>query len=62
MAEDSVNEAQVAGEMADGFAAAWNERAPGQVRRTRMTLVIEQRAAQWRIVAAHNTGIVTPAS
>jgi uncharacterized protein (TIGR02246 family) len=38
-----------------------DERAPGQIRLTRMTIVIEQRAAQWRIVAAHNTGIVSPA-
>lgn len=34
-----------------------DERAPGQTRHTLMTLVIEQRAGQWRIVAAHNTGI-----
>jgi uncharacterized protein (TIGR02246 family) len=39
-----------------------DERAPGQIRQTRMTLVIEQRAAQWRIIAGHNTGIVTPAA
>jgi uncharacterized protein (TIGR02246 family) len=39
-----------------------DERAAGQTRHTLMTLVIEQRAAQWRIVAAHNTGIATPAS
>jgi uncharacterized protein (TIGR02246 family) len=39
-----------------------DERAPGQTRHSRMTLVIEQRAAEWRIVAAHNTAITTPVS
>lgn len=38
-----------------------DERAPGQNRHTLMTLVIEQRSAEWRIVAAHNTAIATPA-
>jgi uncharacterized protein (TIGR02246 family) len=37
-----------------------DERAPGQVRRTVMTLVIEQRNGEWKISAAHNTNVVTP--
>lgn len=37
-------------------------RAPGETRRTLMTVVLEQRAAAWKIVAAHNTGIATPAN
>lgn len=36
-------------------------RAPGQTRHTLMTLVIEQRAARWKIVAAHNTNLAEPA-
>jgi uncharacterized protein (TIGR02246 family) len=39
-----------------------DERAPGQTRHTLMTLVIEQRAAQWMIVAAHNTNLAVPAN
>jgi len=37
-----------------------DERAPGQVRRAVMTLVIEQRNGEWKISAAHNTNVVTP--
>ena len=33
-------------------------RAPGQVRSTLMTLVIERRDTQWKIIAAHNTNVV----
>jgi uncharacterized protein (TIGR02246 family) len=33
-------------------------RAPGQVRSTLMTLVIERRDTHWKIIAAHNTNIV----
>jgi uncharacterized protein (TIGR02246 family) len=32
-------------------------RAPGQIRRTLMTVILERRASTWKIVAAHNTGI-----
>lgn len=35
-----------------------DSRAPGQVRSTLMTLVIERRDTQWKIIAAHNTNIV----
>jgi uncharacterized protein (TIGR02246 family) len=37
-------------------------RAPGQARHSLLTLVVERRAGEWRIVAAHNTGIVPRAS
>jgi uncharacterized protein (TIGR02246 family) len=37
-------------------------RAPRQTRHTLMTLVIEQRAARWMIVAAHNTNLAVPAN
>jgi uncharacterized protein (TIGR02246 family) len=37
-------------------------RVPGETRRTVMTLVLEQRAAEWKILAAHNTGIAAPAN
>jgi uncharacterized protein (TIGR02246 family) len=33
-------------------------RAPGQARSTLMTLVIERRGTQWKIIAAQNTNIV----
>jgi uncharacterized protein (TIGR02246 family) len=35
-----------------------DDRFPGQVRQTLMTLVIERRGAQWKIVAAHNTNVL----
>jgi uncharacterized protein (TIGR02246 family) len=34
-----------------------DDRFPGQVRQTLMTLVIERRAARWKIAAAHNTNV-----
>jgi uncharacterized protein (TIGR02246 family) len=37
-----------------------DDRVPGQVRRTLMTLVIERRGGQWKIIAAHNTNIAAP--
>ena len=37
-----------------------DERAPGQVQPTLLTLAIERRAGAWKIIAAHNTRIVTP--
>jgi hypothetical protein len=37
-----------------------DDRVPGQVRRTLMTLVIEQCGGQWKIIAAHNTNIAAP--
>ena len=37
-------------------------RAPGETRRTLMTMVLEQRVAAWKIVAAHNAGIAAPAN
>ena len=37
-------------------------RAPGETRFTLMTLVIEQRATDWKIVAAHNTNAVSPST
>jgi uncharacterized protein (TIGR02246 family) len=37
-------------------------RAPGQTRNTLLTLVVARRAGEWRIVAGHNTGIVSGAS
>jgi uncharacterized protein (TIGR02246 family) len=37
-----------------------DERAPGQVRETIMTLVIERRHGDWKISAAQNTVIVKP--
>ena len=37
-----------------------DERVPGQVRCTVMTLVIEQRNGEWKISAAQNTNVVTP--
>jgi uncharacterized protein (TIGR02246 family) len=37
-----------------------DERAPGQVRRTVMMLVIEQKNGEWKISAAQNTNVVTP--
>jgi uncharacterized protein (TIGR02246 family) len=36
--------------------------APGEVRKALLTLVIERRAGLWRIIAAHNTAVVAPAS
>jgi hypothetical protein len=39
-----------------------DDRAPGETRRTMMTLVIEKRATEWKIVAAHNTAIPTSSS
>lgn len=39
-----------------------DDRALGQTRLTLMTLVIEQRATEWKIVAAHNTNIATSTS
>jgi uncharacterized protein (TIGR02246 family) len=38
-----------------------DERAPGQVRHTILTLIIERRNDEWKISAAHNTNIVPPA-
>jgi uncharacterized protein (TIGR02246 family) len=38
-----------------------DERAAGQVRHALMTVVIEQRAGEWKLTAAHNTNIVPPA-
>lgn len=38
-----------------------DDRAPDQTRQTLMTLVIEQRIDEWKIVAAHNTAIATRA-
>ena len=35
-----------------------DDRAPGQVRRTLMTLVIERRDPHWKIIAAHNTNVL----
>jgi uncharacterized protein (TIGR02246 family) len=37
-------------------------RAPGQTRNSLLTLVVERRSGEWRIVAGHNTGIVPGAS
>jgi uncharacterized protein (TIGR02246 family) len=37
-----------------------DERAPGQVQPTLLTLAIERRAGAWKIIAAHNTRIITP--
>jgi hypothetical protein len=37
-----------------------HEGAKGETRRALMTLVIELRNAEWKIVAAHNTLVVTP--
>lgn len=34
-----------------------DDRAPGQARTARMTLVLEQRGGQWKIVAAQNTNL-----
>jgi uncharacterized protein (TIGR02246 family) len=39
-----------------------DDRVPGQMRRSLMTLVIEQRAGVWRFAAAHNTDVVPPAT
>jgi uncharacterized protein (TIGR02246 family) len=36
-----------------------DDRAPGEVRRTLLTLVIERRADRWRIIAGHNTVVTT---
>lgn len=36
-----------------------DERAPLQTRQTLMTIVIEKRIDEWKIVAAHNTAIAT---
>jgi uncharacterized protein (TIGR02246 family) len=36
-----------------------DERAPLQTRQTLMTIVIERRIDEWKIVAAHNTAIAT---
>jgi uncharacterized protein (TIGR02246 family) len=36
-----------------------DERAPLQTRQTLMTIVIEKRSDEWKIVAAHNTAIAT---
>jgi uncharacterized protein (TIGR02246 family) len=38
-----------------------DERAPGQVRHTILTIIIERRNDEWKISAAHNTNIVPPA-
>jgi len=35
-----------------------DDRAPGQVRRALMTLVIERRDPHWKIIAAHNTNVL----
>ena len=35
-----------------------DSRAPGQVRSTLMTLVIDRRGTHWKIIAAQNTNIV----
>jgi uncharacterized protein (TIGR02246 family) len=35
-----------------------DDRSPGQVRQTLMTLVIERRGAHWKVVAAHNTNVL----
>ena len=37
-----------------------DDRAPGQVRRALMTLVIERRGPHWKVIAAHNTNVVAP--
>jgi uncharacterized protein (TIGR02246 family) len=37
-----------------------DERAPLQTRQTLMTIVIEKRIGEWKIVAAQNTAIATP--
>jgi hypothetical protein len=34
-----------------------DSRAPGQIRSTLMTLVIERRDTHWKIFAAHNTNV-----
>jgi len=34
-----------------------DDRVPGQARTARMTLVMEQRGGQWKIIAAHNTNL-----
>jgi hypothetical protein len=36
-----------------------DDRAPGELRRTLLTLVIERRADRWRIIAGHNTVVTT---
>jgi uncharacterized protein (TIGR02246 family) len=38
-----------------------DERAPGQARKALATFVIEHRAGDWKIIAAHNTIVVAPA-
>jgi uncharacterized protein (TIGR02246 family) len=38
-----------------------DDRAPGQVRGTLMTLVIERRDTNWEITAVHNTNVAPPA-
>ena len=38
-----------------------DDRAPAEVRKAFLTLVIERRAALWRIIAAHNTAVAAPA-
>jgi hypothetical protein len=37
--------------------ARGDDRAPGEVRKAILTLVIERRAGLWRITAAHNTAV-----
>ena len=38
-----------------------DDRAPAEVRKALLTLVIERRAGVWRIIAAHNAAVVAPA-
>jgi hypothetical protein len=38
-----------------------DDRAPGEVRKALLTLVIERRAGLWRIIAAHNTAVAARA-
>ena len=38
-----------------------DDRAPAEVRKALLTLVIERRAGVWRIIAAQNTAVVAPA-
>jgi len=39
-----------------------DDRMRGQARTALMTLVIERRGAQWKIIAAHNTNVAAPSA
>jgi len=39
-----------------------DDRVPGQARRSLLTLVIERRGQQWKIIAAHNTNVAAPSA